>query len=144
MRRATAASPGVSLFPFLAVLLCTMGALVVVLVVINRQTRQKAVAAAEQDAAHDEQLAIAEEQLALQVSQLTKARDKTRTAQSLVGGKRKKVKNALHKASRKIVGFNFRVRSRTGRRLIPETKRTALLALGEPILADMRTLLKSL
>ena len=29
---------GVSLFPFLAVLLCTMGALIVVLVVIARQT----------------------------------------------------------------------------------------------------------
>ncbi|MEX2138662.1 MAG: hypothetical protein WD894_05335 [Pirellulales bacterium] len=36
------AAPGISLFPFLAVLLCTMGALIVVLVVLNRQSRLKA------------------------------------------------------------------------------------------------------
>lgn len=73
-----------------------------------------------------------------------KARDKTAAAQGLVGGKRKKVKNALHKASRRMVSFNFRVRSRTGKKVIPEATRTALAALGEPILVDMRTLLKSL
>ena len=39
-RRATTAS--VSLFPFLAVLICTMGALIVLLVVITRQARLKA------------------------------------------------------------------------------------------------------
>jgi hypothetical protein len=74
----------------------------------------------------------------------TKALDKTRTAQGLVGGKRKKVKNSLHKASRKIVSFNARVRSRNGQRKIPAATREALLGLGEPILTDMRTLLKSL
>jgi hypothetical protein len=53
MRRPVrSASPGISLFPFLAVLLCTMGALIVVLVVLNRQSRLKAAAlsAAETDA----------------------------------------------------------------------------------------------
>jgi hypothetical protein len=45
MRRQVAtATQGISLFPFLAVLLCTMGALIVVLVVLNRQSRLQAVA----------------------------------------------------------------------------------------------------
>jgi hypothetical protein len=43
MRRQVAtATQGISLFPFLAVLLCTMGALIVVLVVLNRQSRLQA------------------------------------------------------------------------------------------------------
>ncbi|HEV7734538.1 MAG TPA: hypothetical protein VGR62_20360 [Candidatus Binatia bacterium] len=73
-----------------------------------------------------------------------KALDKTRAAQGLVGGKRKKVKNSLHKGSRKIVSFNFRVRSRNGQKIIPQATRDALLGLGEPILRDMKILLKSL
>ncbi|MGH7138809.1 MAG: hypothetical protein ACREHD_23935, partial [Pirellulales bacterium] len=39
-------SAGVSLFPFLAVLLCTMGALIVVLVVIARHAQMQVAAAA--------------------------------------------------------------------------------------------------
>ncbi len=35
-------TPGVSLFPFLAVLICTMGALILLLVVIARQARLQA------------------------------------------------------------------------------------------------------
>ena len=56
MRRRTAGSQGegVSLFPFLAVLLCTMGALVVLLVVLSETSRRKArssnLAAAEAEA----------------------------------------------------------------------------------------------
>ena len=42
MRRQVATTQGISLFPFLAVLLCTMGALIVVLVVLNRQSRLQA------------------------------------------------------------------------------------------------------
>ncbi len=43
MRRSAAANQaGVSLFPFLAVLLCTMGALIVLLVVVNRNSRDEA------------------------------------------------------------------------------------------------------
>jgi hypothetical protein len=74
----------------------------------------------------------------------TKALEKTRAAQSQVGGKRKKVKNSLHKASRKILSFNARVRSRNGQRKIPAPTRDALLGLGDPILRDMRALLKTL
>lgn len=75
---------------------------------------------------------------------VTKARAKTVAAQGLVGGKKKKVKNALHKASRRMVSFNFRVRSRTGQNVIPQPTRDALNALGLPILDNMRMLLKSL
>ncbi|MDX1963803.1 MAG: hypothetical protein SFX18_11655 [Pirellulales bacterium] len=44
MKRATAPQQGISLFPFLAVLLCTMGALIVLLVVINRNSRRQGLA----------------------------------------------------------------------------------------------------
>src|SRR5690606_8208648 len=78
MKRSAEQSPSVSLFPFLAVLLCTMGALVVVLVVINRQARFKAAAAVSEAAEHNtEELQVAEEQLRLQLSQLSTARDAT-------------------------------------------------------------------
>jgi hypothetical protein len=51
MRRQVAtAAQGISLFPFLAVLLCTMGALIVVLVVLNRQSRLRAAAHSEAEA----------------------------------------------------------------------------------------------
>jgi len=73
-----------------------------------------------------------------------KARDKTVQAESLVGEKRKKGKNALKKARRKMISFNFRVRSRTGRKIIPEAKRVALDALGIPLQDDMKALFKSL
>ncbi len=75
-----------------------------------------------------------------------KAREKKIASEQMFygGGKRKKIKNALHKASRKMVSFNFRVRSLVGRKQIAAPKREALRALGEPILVDMRTLLKSL
>ena len=36
MRRTAATNPGISLFPFLAVLICTMGVMMLLLVVINR------------------------------------------------------------------------------------------------------------
>ena len=51
MRRQVATTQGISLFPFLAVLLCTMGALIVVLVVLNRQSRLQAVAVSSADTA---------------------------------------------------------------------------------------------
>jgi len=41
-RRGAPASPGVSLFPFLAVLLCTMGALILLLVIVARHARREA------------------------------------------------------------------------------------------------------
>jgi hypothetical protein len=73
-----------------------------------------------------------------------KAREKTALAQDVVDDERKKGKNALKKARRKMISFNFRVRSRTGRNVIPQEKRDALDALGIPLQDDMKTLFKSL
>lgn len=93
-------------------------------------------------------LVAASDDLGKTKTQLTKAsakaREKTVLAQSLVGGKAKKVKNALKKARRKMISFNFRVRSRAGQKQIPQAKRDALNALGLPLQDDMKTLFKSL
>jgi len=64
-RRIRSESSSVSLFPFLAVLLCTMGALLVILVVIARQARAKAVA----EAREKQQQALADAQSATNSSQ---------------------------------------------------------------------------
>jgi hypothetical protein len=81
MSRTTAGTHGVNLMPLLDVLLCTMGTLIVILGVINREARfhpakrlpGKAVAAAEQR----EQMIEAREDLQLRVQELTTAREKT-------------------------------------------------------------------
>ncbi len=71
-------SPGISLFPFLAVLLCTMGALIVVLVVLNRQSRLQAAAArSDRDAVSDEVQTQRREDLAWRIEQLQSSRQKT-------------------------------------------------------------------
>lgn len=67
---------GVSLFPFLAVLLCTMGALIVVLVVIARQARVQVAEAAQPPA--DDQLAIKRADLEWRISQLRESREATK------------------------------------------------------------------
>ncbi len=71
-------SAGVSLFPFLAVLLCTMGALIVVLVVIARQARLQVAATAE--TAPDEELAAKQADLQWRISQLRQSREATKKA----------------------------------------------------------------
>ncbi len=80
-RSATTSSASFSLFPFLAVLLCVMGALIVVLVVIARQARQRGTDAAKARAA---ELATSGEQRAAELAslrwrsdQLRESRDKT-------------------------------------------------------------------
>jgi hypothetical protein len=80
-------APGISLFPFLAVLLCTMGALIVVLVVLNRHSRMHAEAvSAEGKKAQASKLAAmrasAEQRrddLNWQIGHLRESRDKTQT-----------------------------------------------------------------
>ncbi|NUQ65935.1 MAG: hypothetical protein HUU20_26035 [Pirellulales bacterium] len=72
---------GVSLFPFLAVLMCTMGALIVLLVVITRQARLQAAEAAravqpESDQTKED-LVAAKELVELQISQLSASRQRT-------------------------------------------------------------------
>lgn len=66
---------GVSLFPFLAVLLCTMGALIVVLVVIARQAHLQVIAAA---APPDDELAIKRADLEWRIAQLRESREATK------------------------------------------------------------------
>jgi hypothetical protein len=81
MSRSTAGSHGVNLLPLLDVLLCTMGTLIVVLGVVNREARLhptkrlsgKAAAAAEQL----QELTDAQEELELHIQQLLTAREKT-------------------------------------------------------------------
>ncbi|MCE9629539.1 MAG: hypothetical protein K8S94_02300, partial [Planctomycetia bacterium] len=77
--------PTISLFPFLAVLLCTMGALLVVLVIFSRSAKQAGQAAAEEaraqaaveQAAEREELELAREELGWRIEQLREVRDRT-------------------------------------------------------------------
>jgi len=87
MRRASAATrrarrstaPGVALFPFLAVLVCTMGALIVVLTVLARQSRLQAAQNASAKAAEAQNdLGSAREASQWRVSQLAKAAERAR------------------------------------------------------------------
>jgi len=84
--RSAPASPGVSLFPFLAVLLCTMGALVLLLVIVARGARLQAEREAEAVAAEagsqanqqdedDEDLEAARELVLYRIEKLQESRD---------------------------------------------------------------------
>lgn len=67
----------VSLFPFLAVLLCTMGALVVLLMVISRQARDQVVVRSQPPPAADDELELEHESLHWRIGVLRQIRDKT-------------------------------------------------------------------
>ena len=73
-RRTPAAAPTISLFPFLAVLLCTMGALLVLLVLFSRSALQAGVREAE---AAIEELELARENARWRRDQLEGVRQKT-------------------------------------------------------------------
>ena len=82
MSRARSQSgPTISLFPFLAVLLCTMGALLVLLVLFSRSARQGDTAAAadrrEAERQAREELEAARDELAWRIDQLREVRDRT-------------------------------------------------------------------
>lgn len=77
-RKASIAGPTISLFPFLAVLLCTMGALLVLLVLFSRSAKQGETA----EAAHDREeltreLELARDSLAWRREQLAGVRERT-------------------------------------------------------------------
>ena len=74
----------------------------------------------------------------------TQARDRKVTAEGLVATKKKTAKKRLKQAIRKMISFNFRVRSRAARQKIPEATRRALTAQSVPIQQDLQALLKSL
>ncbi|HEV7731219.1 MAG TPA: choice-of-anchor Q domain-containing protein [Candidatus Binatia bacterium] len=75
-----------------------------------------------------------------------KARERKIASEQLfyASGTSRKVRSLLHKSSRKMVQFNYRVRSLVGGRQIGAETAARLRGLGEPILVDMRTLLKAL
>ena len=80
--------PTISLFPFLAVLLCTMGSLLVVLVIFSRSAKKAGQAAAEEaraqavlaQQAERGELELAREELGWRVQQLREVRDRTADA----------------------------------------------------------------
>jgi len=77
------ADGGVSLFPFLAVLICTMGALIVLLVVLARQARlqaaQASLATVAKSADKREELQIALDDVQWRIEQLQYSREATET-----------------------------------------------------------------
>jgi hypothetical protein len=78
--RTRGSQAGVSLFPFLAVLLCAMGALIVLLVVITRQARLAAVARAEASLSQSAPTAEVRQELEMiewRIEQIVQSRDAT-------------------------------------------------------------------
>lgn len=71
-------------------------------------------------------------------------RNEKSAEQFYAAGSRRKVKNLLHKASRKMVSFNYRVRSLVATNQISAETAIVLGGIGEPILEDMRILLGTL
>ena len=80
-RRARNDGASVSLFPFLAVLLCTIGSLIVILVVVAKQARANAVRESQRAESKDSEKREAEqevaEDLAWDIEQLSAARDQS-------------------------------------------------------------------
>ncbi len=84
-RARTQSGPTISLFPFLAVLLCTMGALLVVLVIFSQSAKQAGVAAAEQaklaaeaaGRAHREELELVRDEIHWRIDHTTVMRDQS-------------------------------------------------------------------
>lgn len=77
-RRRAQSGPTISLFPFLAVLLCTMGALLVLLVLFSRSAQQgDAAAAAEAARRQAEELELARDEFAWRLGQLEGVRART-------------------------------------------------------------------
>jgi len=77
-RKTPVAGPTISLFPFLAVLLCTMGALLVVLVLFSRSVQQNETAKLDQEQASlAEELELTRDSLAWRREQLEGVRERT-------------------------------------------------------------------
>jgi hypothetical protein len=77
-RRRPGSGATISLFPFLAVLLCTMGSLLVLLVIFSRQAQESQTAAArEAEQARVEELKLARDELRWRLEQLHGVRDRT-------------------------------------------------------------------
>jgi hypothetical protein len=74
----------------------------------------------------------------------TGARTNERKAEDLVAtGKTKREKRAMKQAVAALAQFLHKASSHLARKLIPETTRQALIDQGNHILADMKTLLRT-
>jgi predicted outer membrane repeat protein len=79
------------------------------------------------------------------VKAATKARTKKQQAEGFVAtGKKKQEKNAMKKAVKVLSSFLHKAGSRSARKLIPPATRQMLSDQATPILADMKTLLRTL
>jgi YVTN family beta-propeller protein len=80
----------------------------------------------------------------LLLDQLHRGKDREEQAQALATeDDRRAATAALQHALRRLISFEHRIESLTGRRQIGEASRTTLVQMVEPIEADLRTLLRS-
>jgi hypothetical protein len=126
-RKTPVAGPTISLFPFLAVLLCTMGALLVVLVLFSRSVRQNETAKLDQ-----EQESLSEE--------LELTRDSLAWRREQLEGVRERTADELAKARMQLAGIEESTRSLQDEFAALERTAAALAAGSGSIVADDETL----
>jgi hypothetical protein len=121
-----ATGPAISLFPFLAVLLCTMGALLVLLVLFTRAAQESETARDQAaQAARAEELQLARDELAWRLAQIKEIRDRTAAD--------------LTTARMQLAGAEDDIRSLEDE--LAALERTALAAAADvPVTADAATL----
>jgi hypothetical protein len=126
-RKAAVAGPTISLFPFLAVLLCTMGALLVVLVLFSRSVRQ------------NETAKLDKEQESL-VEELELTRDSLAWRREQMNGVRERTAEDLAKARIQLAGIEESSRALQDEFEKLERTAAALASQGAMVTADDDTL----
>jgi uncharacterized coiled-coil protein SlyX len=126
-RKAAIAGPTISLFPFLAVLLCTMGALLVVLVLFSRSVRQ------------NETAKLDKEQESL-VEELELTRDSLAWRREQMNGVRERTAEDLAKARMQLAGIEESSRALQDEFAKLERTAAALASQGATVTADDDTL----
>ncbi|MCX7429813.1 MAG: hypothetical protein NTY17_02210, partial [Planctomycetia bacterium] len=126
-RKAAVAGPTISLFPFLAVLLCTMGALLVVLVLFSRSVRQ------------NETAKLDKEQESL-VEELELTRDSLAWRREQMNGVRERTAEELAKARMQLAGIEESSRALQDEFAKLERTAAALTSQGTTVTADDDTL----
>ena len=126
-RKAAVAGPTISLFPFLAVLLCTMGALLVVLVLFSRSVRQ------------NETAKLDKEQESL-VEELELTRDSLAWRREQMNGVRERTAEELAKARMQLAGIEESSRALQDEFAKLERTAAALASQGTTVTADDDTL----
>ena len=126
-RKAAVTGPTISLFPFLAVLLCTMGALLVVLVLFSRSVRQ------------NETAKLDKEQESL-VEELELTRDSLAWRREQMNGVRERTAEELAKARMQLAGIEESSRALQDEFANLERTAAALASQGTMVTADDDTL----